>query len=223
LDLGSGPASLGRVLQRPVVNLDLDLGMLIGGRFAMENINVDSNYVNAFMQQIPFASKSFDLANASYSLMYSAQGRKNGDWKREIENALLEINRILKPNGYLLVTLPDKATKSDDLNSFTNAISQYGYEVKLCDFVKILDKNENGKTVRRRRVHLIGALKTEESSGYKTLFDIYRPVEYICPGGGEKRIVLNSSFSIRKPSYIRTTDYTTSSGLNLEKVIFGSY
>ena len=130
LDIASGPFSLSRKIKEPVVNLDLNQFMLNAGRVLEEGGKmVPGNVaVQGLFHELPFEDESFDLALNSLSLHMSREKSKVGKIS-EREQALREMNRVLRPNGYALVTLPHTLISPTDEPNFYNGLEQLGFEV----------------------------------------------------------------------------------------------
>ena len=130
LDIASGPFSLSRKIKEPVVNLDLNQFMLNAGRVLEEGGKmVPGNVaVQGLFHELPFEDESFDLALNSLSLHMSKEKSKVGKIS-EREQALREMNRVLRPNGYALVTLPHTLISPTDEPNFYNGLEQLGFEV----------------------------------------------------------------------------------------------
>lgn len=97
-DLASGPAILSHALNQSTTNIDLNKYSLEKGKeFAKQN-NV--NIVGSIHQlpSPPFTNESFNLAVCSLGLYYLKIEQR--------ENALRESNRILRPKGYFIMTIP---------------------------------------------------------------------------------------------------------------------
>ncbi len=63
------------------------------------------NFVNADAAALPFADRAFDVVIANHSLEHIVR----------LEEALHEIARVIKPEGSLIVTVPDATTLADRL------------------------------------------------------------------------------------------------------------
>jgi SAM-dependent methyltransferase len=94
LDLGAGPGSFS--LDRPgisIVRLDLEIPAARKG----------GAYVSADAARMPFRSQSFDVMISNHSLEHIG----------ELEAAVREIGRVVKPQGALYVAIPDAGTLAD--------------------------------------------------------------------------------------------------------------
>lgn len=124
LDVGSGPFSLSRRLQEPVVNLDINEQMFNAGRLLEnEGLVVPGNVAaQGSFHQLPFRENSFDLVNYSLTLHMSKKGK-------ERKQVLEEMNRVLRKNGYALITVPYSVISERNLPSFHEGLEQLGFEV----------------------------------------------------------------------------------------------
>tara|TARA_Y100000310_G_scaffold340741_1_gene437569 strand:- start:2454 stop:4796 length:2343 start_codon:yes stop_codon:yes gene_type:complete len=132
LDIASGPFSLSRKLERPIVNLDLNQHMLNTGRILEEQeIIVPGNTaVEGFFNELPFIDESFDLALCSLALhMSKVRTKSRNKIINEREQALREMNRVLKPEGYGIITLPHTLISPSDEASFYRGLGDLGFEV----------------------------------------------------------------------------------------------
>lgn len=94
LDLGAGPGSFRTDRSDlSIVCLDLAIPWAPG----------PGSYVAADAARMPFASRSFDLVVSNHSLEHFP----------ELEEAVREIGRVIRPDGVLYVAVPDAGTLSD--------------------------------------------------------------------------------------------------------------
>tara|TARA_Y100000034_G_scaffold74857_1_gene89924 strand:- start:1623 stop:3965 length:2343 start_codon:yes stop_codon:yes gene_type:complete len=132
LDIASGPFSLSRKLGRPVVNLDLNDHMLNTGRILEEQgmIIPGNTAVKGFFHELPFGDESFNLALCSLALhMSKVRTKSKGETINEREQALREMNRILKPEGYGIITLPHTLISPSDEADFYGGLKDLGFEI----------------------------------------------------------------------------------------------
>jgi len=94
LDLGAGPGSFRTIrADLSIVRLDLERPHSLG----------PGSYVLADAARMPFAPGSFDLVIGNHSLEHF----------NELEAAVSEVGRVLKPDGVLYVAVPDATTLTD--------------------------------------------------------------------------------------------------------------
>lgn len=98
LDLGCGPGSLpSQMAGLRVTGVDVDAKALAGNP-SLPSACADSH-------RLPFASRTFDLVIGNHSLEHF----------HDIAGTIREIQRVLKPDGRLFVTVPDGRSFSDRL------------------------------------------------------------------------------------------------------------
>lgn len=95
LDLGSGPGSFDAASEKFIVTR-ADIG---------HPLTAVPNFAQADAAHLPFASQTFDAVISNHSLEHFD----------DLEGALAEIGRILKPTGALYVAVPDASTFCDRL------------------------------------------------------------------------------------------------------------
>jgi ubiquinone/menaquinone biosynthesis C-methylase UbiE/superfamily II DNA or RNA helicase len=154
LDLASGPFSLSRRINEPVVNLDVNEHMLKAGeKLEDEGTVVQRNSsIQAYMHQLPFAGNNFDLVNCSLALHTSEV--KGKDELKEREQTLREMNRVLRKDGYALVTLPYTVIDERNTPTFYEGLRKLGFEVMPFSGFYIGPKDSNFE------VYLLGLKKT---------------------------------------------------------------
>ena len=114
VDLGSGPLIMERVLKQEslfsdsikVISVDINQPALESGVTAMRQLGYEVNekfLVNKAMSETGIKDNSCDALVCSLALHYSKTGEDRG-------KILTEANRILKPGGFYIITLPDKSS-----------------------------------------------------------------------------------------------------------------
>lgn len=133
LDLGSGPFSLSRKLRKPVVNIDINRHMINAGRFMEEDGRVvKGNIASAgSFHQLPLRDNSFDLAVCSLALHMTKLNSKDFDFS-DRELALREMNRVLRKDGYGIITLPHSLISERDFPNFHQGLKLLGFDVIKC-------------------------------------------------------------------------------------------
>lgn len=155
-DLGCGTACASRILQRPIVNLDISSDMIRLAKVFGRDIN-GNQYARGNMAQLPFRPNSFDLLIASYSLMYLSQQYNELKQKhvRELEDTFMEANRILKPERFFVFGYPNRmsqrrrALSDDEFNRVNDAAIRYGFNVLFSDLFTgtTTEKGKSKKTL----------------------------------------------------------------------------
>ena len=145
IDVGSGPFSLSRILGEPVTNVDLNPHMFEAGRVLEEEGVVPKGNISleGYFHNIPVDDESFDLAVASLGLHMTKL--KVGSGKKtfhEREQAFREFNRVLRPEGYGIVTLPHSVILDRDTQTFSEGLKQLGFEyLPFSGFYQGIDQN----------------------------------------------------------------------------------
>ncbi len=132
IDIASGPFSLSRKLKQPVINLDINNYMHETGKILEEeNLIISGNKpVRGAFYKLPFKENQFDLAVCSLALhMSKTKFNDNGKEINEREQSIKEANRILKTNGYYIITLPHSVISVPDLPKFYEGVEKLGFEV----------------------------------------------------------------------------------------------
>ncbi|HLC62619.1 MAG TPA: SNF2-related protein [Candidatus Nanoarchaeia archaeon] len=133
IDLASGPATVSRVLGRPTYCVDMNRYQLEFGKKEAQKLGLDIETQVGYTEKLEgIASHQYDLAVLSLALHYGNVGR--GDRKR----TLLEAHRVVKPNGYLLLTLPASLVQGDGAQMLEEGLDKIGLEV---------DKERTGKVI----------------------------------------------------------------------------
>jgi len=158
LDIASGPFSLSRRLKQPVTNLDINSRMLRAGRFLEEEMEIvrGNGVIQGSFHQLPIKDNSYDLVHCSLALHMSKLMPDKKEKYSEREMFFREANRILRPGGYALITLPHSVIAQNDLTKFYEGLKQLGFEVlPFSGFYR-------GPTDSKFRVFLAGLRKTSE-------------------------------------------------------------
>ena len=116
LDVASGPCCLARAWKRPVVSLDANPFALKLGKEKLGEMAGQA--VQASFTNIPMMAHSFDLTVFSLGLLHSVA--------EEREGILREINRVMRTNGVLILTMPSGDERYDKL---AMALPMLGFKV----------------------------------------------------------------------------------------------
>jgi len=103
LEFGSGRGSLSLAIKRvrPELNvccLDYSQGALLFSRSLFRRFKTSAWFVNGNFLRLPFPDRSFDLVHGNTVLEHVL----------DTAEALRELTRVLRPGGYLLVTVPNR-------------------------------------------------------------------------------------------------------------------
>lgn len=191
LDVGCGQGVIAYELskdeKRPVINFDIDHRMLHFAQRLLKD-REGMEFVHGNMASLPFGNESLDLIIASNSLMYLAQRYDKGMFRREVEEAIMRFNNVLKPGGYLVVTLPHAQTTEEMFERFNGILPEYGLRVDFDDYLRMYAMRTLDKKDLVQRVYLTIAEK-ERTVGRLTPesdFVMYKPSDYIFVGGSKR-------------------------------------
>ncbi|MDO8599752.1 MAG: helicase-related protein [bacterium] len=135
VDQGAGPGCGIRALKRSMTAVDLSPKMLAVAQREVRQLNrreqlgVQLRTVERPIQACGLRDASAQLAVASYVLQYAQQPREpNETVPREIEDIILESNRILRENGLWIVALPYNL-REELVRRFERVVASYGFEI----------------------------------------------------------------------------------------------
>ncbi|MFC1685947.1 SNF2-related protein [Nanoarchaeota archaeon] len=157
-DLASGPATLSYFLRKPVDCVDINPFTLKQGQ---KLAAPGSKFYPGFLIDLPkeMGSKKYDFAVYSLALHLLGE-RKQTDqgMVREREKSLREVNKILKKDGYLILTAPEAKMNAKNVPEFYEGLEKLGFKVipQLSGFVKAKEKGKKFK------VYMIVAQKYSE-------------------------------------------------------------
>lgn len=125
VDIGSGPGILSHMLSEATTNIELN-----GDHFDRKFAHPDcKNIVSSFHDlERDLSDESFDLAVMSLSLDYTSNSSKKSE-RSEREKSVMEVNRILRKNGYLIVALPDSEVDSEASLRMQRGMTNLGFEM----------------------------------------------------------------------------------------------
>lgn len=170
LDIASGPFSLSRTINESIMNIDINPYMFKAGKILEEEgIIVKGNeFVNGSFINMPFDSNSFDLTVCSLALHMAKfnfdEGKRIVD---ERQQAFREMNRVIKKDGYGLITLPKNLILETDLERLYDGLSHLGFEVlPFSGFYK-------GPKNTRYKGYIAGIKKVKDASKNKLPKDTF--------------------------------------------------
>lgn len=165
-DLGSGPEMLRRHISEHLVDkvVSVDINP---AHFK----NAEGKYIEASFAQLPFEDKIADYVNMSLGFHYTAWQPKQGEYERL--KVLAEMNRILKPDGKAIISLP-YSMDLRDVQGFTDAVSRLGFEiVEQYSGIASHETSFNTRIVSLKKVHdspvKLRSLVAEVSEGLRLM------------------------------------------------------
>jgi SAM-dependent methyltransferase len=105
------------------VDIDLDTIILANNKYKKSNLK----FIQGSTSKIPFGNHFFDLVVSFETLEHHDEHRQMLD----------EIKRVLKPNGILIISTPDRKEYSDKLNIKNKFHIKELYEDEFLDLLKI--------------------------------------------------------------------------------------
>ncbi len=104
LDAGCGAGLLTLGLEGDFVGVDADAESLKAAR----SLNKKQKFVKASLYELPFKNNSFDCVAAA-NVLPGSDYKVIGSKKQKQKKFISELHRVLKPNGTLLFTTPNRA------------------------------------------------------------------------------------------------------------------
>ncbi|MCA9975920.1 MAG: class I SAM-dependent methyltransferase [Anaerolineales bacterium] len=140
LECGCGPGWLWRGnLERipagcTITLTDLSPGMVAEAEAALAHTGHDFHFQPVDIQQLPFADASFDVVVANHMLYHVP----------DIEQALSEVRRVLKPGGRLYAVTNGEAHMQELKALQTEFAAHFGYDAQARPFFLLPFRLENG-------------------------------------------------------------------------------
>ena len=195
LELGARTGILSQVLAgrggiEHLVQADLSGGMLAGAQ---------GHRVVADEELLPFADNSFDMVVSLCSLQ----------WVNDLPGTLIQIQRVLKPEGFFLAMLPGGQTLRELREAFERAEAQVsgGISPRVSPFVDVRD---GGSLLQRAGFQLPVVDSELLTIRYENPLVLLRDLR----GGGETNALLKSQKSLtsRKLIYAVINEYLQLAG-----------
>ena len=105
LDLGSGTGRIPLLLYPivdQVIGLDLHWGMLCEQQKQQDHLNQSWGLLQGDLRELPFPENWFDVATAGWAIGHF-QGWFASTWQSQVDRAIREMIRVLRPNGILII------------------------------------------------------------------------------------------------------------------------
>ena len=92
------------------------------------------------------------------------------------------MNRVLRENRYVMVTLPNQVTRQQDFQYVKEALGQYGFSVLMSDFFSGKVKTKSGSRNELRGFYFLLGKKRVSIDHYTSRgFDAFGDVKYRIP------------------------------------------
>ncbi|MEN9626200.1 MAG: hypothetical protein RL557_528 [archaeon] len=121
--IGDGRAYFSRATQKPAVGIDLDAKWLEQGKRDCDKKNIPYRYIQASATDTTLPGNSVDIVVNAYTIFYLGQD----DQRSEVEQAVLETNRIQKKKGRFFVALP-YSIDARAVERWNREMPAYGYK-----------------------------------------------------------------------------------------------
>ena len=129
VDIACGPGSLGIYLNEPTIGIDINPYMLETGRKIFpQNILYEGT-----MDCLPLENSVADLTLCSLAFQMSEPSKERA-------KSLQEMSRVLRKNGYSIITIPKDYMNEEERENFGKVLNDYGMEIK--DFKKEVGKSQ---------------------------------------------------------------------------------
>lgn len=138
-----------------ITNFDLNPYILEEGVELLRRRKHDPNYQPTKhvcgMTKLQARDGAFDVVNCASALHYLHQRGSKNVYNHERASALVELNRVLRDDGLLLITLPPHVCQDDQFEAFMKELSNFGFKVvsKYSGSGRSVDQ-ENGNEFRNR-------------------------------------------------------------------------
>jgi hypothetical protein len=121
IDIGSGAAYFSRATGKSAICVDIDENFLKKGQRICDELGIQNTYVPALATNTGLPAKSADVIVNSYMLFYLGQDAR----RNEIEQCIIEKNRIAKRGSYVIISLP-YTVEDRAITHFNHSMEQYG-------------------------------------------------------------------------------------------------
>lgn len=125
IDLGSGPATVSRITGKKSTCIDINKFQLAIGKREAARLGIEINDIIGNIEDLralDIRDDRFDLAVMSLVLHY-------GNWQRgDRKRMLLEANRVLRNNGYFLLTIPDGYVEKNGVISMEEGLAKISFQ-----------------------------------------------------------------------------------------------
>lgn len=129
--VGAGAGTFQLILGRPVVNIDILPEIL---EIAKDRLNNQGSFVVGEASQLPIKSDAFDFTDASFMLHWTnnrPSTQDDGSITSERARVILELNRVTKAGGMVVITLPPSYLTIQQFSVWKEALqNDFGFKVR---------------------------------------------------------------------------------------------
>lgn len=154
VSVGDGRAYFSRTTGRVSVGVDLDEKWMEQGRKDLEKKGIAYRPVVGSATDTTLPSDYADIVVNSYTIFYLGQDDK----RNEVEDCVIETNRILRDKGRFIVSLP-YSVDEPTVRRFNENLSSYGFRT-----LRYLGQKETKSNHMKNGCHIISFEKTENVS-----------------------------------------------------------
>lgn len=122
VSVGDGRAYFSRATGRPAIGVDLDEQWLKQGKKDCERKKIEYDFRVAPATDTTLPDKSTDVVVNAYTIFYLGQDDK----RNEVEDAVIETNRIMRKGGKFVVALP-YSIDDEAVSRFGENLGDYGF------------------------------------------------------------------------------------------------
>ena len=119
VDIGCGPGMLGFHLGEPTIGIDISPDMIKAGK----ELYPDNRLMVGSMDKLPIAKETADITVCSLSYQMTEP-------TEERARSLREMSRVLRDEGYSIITIPKDYMSKKDEKGFESVASDYGLSIK---------------------------------------------------------------------------------------------
>lgn len=140
-----------------IANFDLNQHILDAGVRLIRERKGDPDYTPtrkiASLTRLGVKTETFDVVNCALALDYLSQNARSNIHNHERAKSILEMNRILKMGGILVITLPIKICSDRQFFAFQEELGNFGFELLegYCGYGRSTD-SENGPEFQNRTI-----------------------------------------------------------------------
>lgn len=119
---GSGAGILQATLGEPLINLDMMMGIL---QFAKRRLGGHGEFIRADLAHLPITDGVIDAFDASMMMHWTDNSPLNGEEMSERALILQELNRVIRMNGLLTITVPSTYLTPEQCGRWLVGLEKY--------------------------------------------------------------------------------------------------